>query len=79
MNGCSEALIRVTKRMLNKVLKNEKFTYGEMTTVVKAIQQLLNSRHLGIRVSDLYPTDGELLTCNHLLMGRATARPFQSK
>ena len=28
MNGCSEALIRVTKKKLNDVLKGIKFTFG---------------------------------------------------
>ena len=69
--------------MLNEVLKNVKFTYGEMTTVVKEIQQLLNSRPLGIRVSDRDPTGGGLLTCKSSVNGEGyskdTARPFQLK
>ena len=55
-------------------MRNHKFTFSEMVTIIKEIQQIINSRPIGLTGSDRDPTAGGLLTCNHLLMGRATAK-----
>ena len=74
MNGCSEALIKVTKRTLRELLVTRRFTFGEITTVIKEVQQLIYSRPLGITMPNEDPTADGLLTGNHLLLGRATAK-----
>jgi hypothetical protein len=43
MNGCSESLIRITKEKLNEVMRNHRFTFSEMVTIIKEIQQIINS------------------------------------
>ena len=74
MNGCSESLIKITKRSLCDVLKNKKITFGELSTITKEVQHLMNSRPLGVTMPNEDPTAGGLLTGNHLLLGRATAK-----
>ena len=74
MNGCSEALVRVTKRVLSQRLEGIQLTHEELQTVLFEVSNVLNSRPLGIfaKPGD-DPLDGGPLTPNHLLMGRATS------
>ena len=80
MNGCSEALIRVTKKLLAQRLEGIILSFEELQTVFFEVANILNSRPLGIyaRPGD-DPLDGGPITPNHLLMGRATSQIPQFK
>ena len=66
MNGCSETLIKITKRSLREVLKKRKFTFGELSTVTKEVQQLMSSRPLGVTMPNGDPTSGPFSSDNKL-------------
>ena len=80
MNGCSEALVRVTKRVLSQRLDGVILTFEELQTVLFEVANVLNSRPLGVyaRPGD-DPLGGGPITPNHLLMGRATNQIPQFK
>ena len=74
VNGCCEALIKSTKRILEEKVRGRRLNYVELQTVLYQIANILNSRPLGIysQPGD-DPLDGGPVTPNHLLLGRASS------
>ena len=70
-NGQAEALIKVVKKQLTEMMKNRKFTKGELDTLFSDVMQIVNSRPLAHRAA-VDPASGGPITPNHLLLGRAT-------
>ena len=69
-NGCSEALIKSSKRCITHVIGSQALSYGELQTVFFEVSNILNERPIG-----RHPTDPESYLCpNDLLLGRATSR-----
>jgi hypothetical protein len=68
-NGCSESLIRLTKRNIAHSIGTNVLTFNELLTVMFEIAGLLNSRPIGTKPME----DVEDYVCpNDLLMGRAS-------
>ena len=70
-NGCAEALIKVTKRVLQAHMQNKVFTFGEFSTLFTDIMFIVNSRPLMITPGE-DPLSGHPITPLHLMLGRAT-------
>ena len=66
--GVFEALIKSAKRALSAVLSQAEVSDEELTTAVCAVEDLLNSRPLGLVSTD--PNDLSPLTPRHFLVGR---------
>lgn len=74
VNGCSEALIKSTKRILLEKIWGKRLNYVDLQTVLYDVAQILNSRPLGIYTQPGDdPLDGGPITPNHLLLGRASS------
>ena len=70
-NGCSEALIRLTKRNIANSIGANVLTITELQTVLFEIANLLNERPIGMNVGESV----EKFICpNDLLMGRASKK-----
>ena len=70
-NGCSEAMVKLVKRAMLRVIGSKVLTVGELQTVFFEISNLLNSRPIGIKPgTDI--TYGSYLCPNDLLLGRAS-------
>ena len=70
-NGCSEALIRLVKRYIGRIIGDSVLSYGELQTVMFDIANLLNERPIRYkRGSDI--DNGSVLHTNNLLLGRST-------
>ena len=78
VNGCAEAIVKSTKKLLTPILESKRLTFTEIQTVLLEIAQILNSRPLGLyNKPGTDPLDGGPITPNHLLLGRANnATPF---
>ena len=73
VNGCTESLIKSTKKILSIHLHGKNLSFVELQTVLVEVAQILNSRPLGIsHKPGTDPLDGGPITPNHLLFGRAT-------
>ena len=73
VNGCTESLIKSTKKILSIHLHGKNLSYVELQTILFEVSQILNSRPLGVYNkpgNDVL--DGGPITPNHLLFGRAT-------
>ena len=68
-NGCSESLIRLTKRNIASAIGTNVLTINELQTSLFEIASLLNERPIGMRAGD--PTESYICP-NDLLMGRAS-------
>ena len=74
VNGCAEAMVKSTKKLLSVVLESKRLTFPELQTVLFEVAQILNCRPLGIyHKPGTDPLDGGPITPNHLLLGRATS------
>lgn len=71
-NGCSESLIRLTKRNLMLSVGSNVLTIGELQMIVFEIANLLNERPIGMKSSD--PLSMGHLCPNDLLLGRASPK-----
>ena len=71
-NGLSEALVKLVKKNLKRMVGTHLLTFGELLTVFYEIANLLNERPIGIPPSD--PEEGTYLCPNDLLLGRASAQ-----
>ena len=69
--GLFERMIRSTKRCLKKSLKNQKFSYENLTTVLAEIEAVLNSRPL----TYIHADSTNVLTPFHLYCGTRTLDP----
>ena len=68
-NGCSESLIRLTKRNMAQSIGTNVLSFNELLTVVFEIAGLLNSRPIGVKPTELLE---DYICPNDLLMGRAS-------
>ena len=64
--GFFERLVRMTKRVLRKVLEKSRLTFEELTTVVTEVEGVVNNRPLTYVPDEI----SEPLTPSHLLQGR---------
>ena len=72
-NGCAEAIVKSSKRLLTIVLQSKRVSFTELQTVLFEVAQILNCRPLGLyHKPGTDPLDGGPITPNHLLLGRAT-------
>ena len=70
-NGCSEAMVKLIKKAMTRVIGTTILTFSELQTVLFEISNLLNSRPIGLKPgSD--PDRGAYLCPNDLLLGRAS-------
>ena len=68
-NGCSESLIRLTKRNIAQSVGTNVLSFNELLTVMFEVAALLNSRPIGIKPTE----EVEDYVCpNDMLMGRAS-------
>ena len=70
-NGCAEALIKVTKKQLSRLMENRIFTKGELDALFSDVQFIVNSRPLMIKAGSDTLSGGPI-TPLHLLWGRST-------
>lgn len=70
-NGVAEAMIKVTKKQLNDVIKSRTLTKGELDTLFSDVMFIVNSRPLMKSAGD-DTLSGNPITPLHLLGGRAT-------
>jgi len=68
-NGCSEALIKSTKKALSLAIGAQVLTFSEMQTTLFEVANLVNERPIGKHPTN--PEDGSYLCSNELLLGRA--------
>ena len=71
-NGCSESLIRLTKRNMALSIGSNVLTIGELQMLVFEVANLLNERPIGMKSID--PLSMPPLCPNDLLLGRASSR-----
>ena len=71
-NGCSESLIRLTKRNIVLSIGSNVLTIGELQMIVFEVANLLNERPIGMKSID--PLAMSHLCPNDLLLGRASSR-----
>lgn len=69
-NGCSEALIKSTKRCLTQSIGTNILTFSELQTALFDVAGLLNERPIGTKTTD--PNEGAYLCPNDLLLGRTS-------
>ena len=71
-NGCSEALIKSTKRCLTQSVGTNILTFSELQTALFDVASLLNERPIGTKTTD--PNEGAYLCPNDLLLGRTSRK-----
>ena len=80
-NGCSESLIKSSKRAITNATGSQILTYSELQTVFFEVANLLNERPIGKHPSS--PDEGKYICPNMLLLGRSSIRvpsgPFKSQ
>ena len=69
-NGCSEALIRLIKKHLVRIIGDNILTFGELQTVLFEISNLMNERPIGTKPGSNIDL-GTYLCPNDLLLGRS--------
>ena len=70
-NGCSEALIKTVKRLMNLSIGNNTLTFSELQSVLFQIANLINERPIGIKPGCNLDM-GTYLSPNDLLLGRTS-------
>ena len=68
--GFFESMVKLTKSALKVIVGQQTLSWNEMATVFAEVECLVNSRPLGYPSNDA--NDLQLLTPNHLVLGRAT-------
>ena len=71
-NGLSEALVKLVKKDMARIIGSNILTFSELQTVLFEIANLLNERPIGINPTD--PEEGTYLCPNDLILGRASTR-----
>ena len=71
-NGCSEALIKSTKRCLTQSVGTNILIFSELQTALFDVASLLNERPIGTKTTD--PNEGAYLCPNDLLLGRTSRK-----
>ena len=71
-NGLSEALVKLVKKNITRIIGSNILTFSELQTVLFEIANLLNERPIGIHPTD--PEEGTYLGPNDLILGRASTR-----
>ncbi|XP_063843679.1 uncharacterized protein LOC135090655 [Scylla paramamosain] len=70
-NGCSEAMVKLVKRVMTRVIGDSTLTFGELQSAMFEIANMLNERPIGMKNgSDC--TKGSYLCPNDLILGRAS-------
>ena len=71
-NGLSEAMVKVTKRCLERAVPtNAKITYGEYITILAQVTYTINCRPVGVVGGQDLQDEIQPLTPNQLLLGRS--------
>ena len=70
-NGCSEALIKSTKRCLMQCIGTNRLSFFELQTALFEVASILNERPIGTKTNN--PQQGSYLSPNDLLLGRTNA------
>ena len=70
-NGCSESLIKSTKRCLMQCIGTNKLNFSELQTAFYEVASILNERPIGTKTNN--PLEGSYLSPNDLLLGRTNA------
>ena len=71
-NGLSEALVKLVKKNMARIIGSNILTFSELQKVLFEIANLLNERPIGINPTD--PEEGTYLCPNDLILGRASTR-----
>ena len=71
-NGCSESLVKSSKRAIMNAIGSQVLSIIELSTVFYECSNLLNERPIGMQTQDI--SDGSYLCPNDMLLGRATSR-----
>ncbi|XP_058798334.1 uncharacterized protein LOC131668296 [Phymastichus coffea] len=74
--GLWEAAVKSFKHHLNRMMKDQSFTYEQLDTLLKEIAAILNSRPLYVDSAD--PNDPLVITPAHLLIGRSFNKLLES-
>lgn len=72
-NGCSEALVKLVKKTIARVIGNATLTFGELQTVMFEIANILNERPIGMK-NGSSAVQGSYLCPNDLILGRASVK-----
>ena len=70
-NGCAEAMVKLAKRTMSRILGDCTLTFGELQTVLFEIANLMNERPIGMK-SGSNCDEGSYLCPNDLLLGRSS-------
>ncbi|XP_045109596.1 uncharacterized protein LOC123503684 [Portunus trituberculatus] len=70
-NSCSEALIRLVKRSLTRIIGESVISFGELQSVMYEVANVLNERPIGFKPGEDFD-EGTVLRPNDLLLGRST-------
>ena len=71
-NGCTEILIKATKKAITGAIGEQILTFSEFQTVCYEAANLVNERPIGYVSNDVF--DGSYLCPNQLILGRASSR-----
>ncbi|XP_069987689.1 uncharacterized protein [Penaeus vannamei] len=72
-NGCSEALVKLVKKTIARVIGNATLTFGELQTVMFEIANILNERPIGMK-NGSSAVQGSYLCPNDLILGRTSVK-----
>ena len=72
-NGCSEAMVKLVKRVLTRTIGDATLKFGELQTVMFEVVNILNERPIGMK-NGASNVGGSYLCPNDLILGRASVR-----
>ena len=72
-NGCSEAMVKLVKRVLTRTIGDATLTFDEIQTVMFEVASILNERAIGMK-NGASNVGGSYLCPNDLILGRANVR-----
>ncbi|KAK4322627.1 hypothetical protein Pmani_006604 [Petrolisthes manimaculis] len=70
-NGCTEAMVKLVKRVMMRVIGDTILTFGELQSVMFEIANILNERPIGMK-NGSSNVRGSYLCSNDLIFGRAS-------
>ena len=70
-NGLAESMIKSTKKHLATALSGKRLSFAQLSAILYKVANIVNSRPLGTNTGT-DPSDAQVLTPNHLLLGRAS-------